>query len=336
MKDIIVVSLNPAIDRNYTVAEFMPGKLFRCENPTVSPGGKGVNVARIISVLGGNVTLTGFFAGNNGQFIIDNLIKNKVNVLPVFTDGETRSSINILDKVSGTETEILEQGPIVTEENIKSLKINLFNLLNESSNETVVVLSGGLPEGVSEDIYHELILELKSRCALCFLDSSSESLIRGVDACPFFVKPNLREFGQIVKSLKSETDYGFIDEINLDNILNVDNISIIYDIYKTLNINNLIITLSAKGALLFSGNEVLYMNPPEITPVNTIGSGDCFTAGFVYAFSKDFSSIECLKIAGACGASNALIEQVGVIDLKKVNEFIKNIEIEEKLNLLDE
>jgi len=336
MKDIIVVSLNPAIDRNYKVFGFVPGKLFRCENPVVSPGGKGVNVARIISLLGGRVSLLGFFAGNNGKYIVDNLVENKVKVLPVFINGETRNSINILDKVSGQETEILEKGPVVTKENIQSLKEILFNEIGINDSGKIVVFSGGIPEGVFDDIYFELIIEANSRGAICFLDSSSQALLKGVDARPFFVKPNLREFGQIAKHLNCDVNFGDKQEISIKNIMSSENLKKIYEVFKALKINCLVITLSEKGALLIDRNKITYMNPPEIVPVNTIGSGDSFTAGFAYAFANGLSFSDCLKTAGACGTSNALFEQVGVIDRKKVDEFINNIEIQEKMILIDE
>ena len=336
MKDIIVVSLNPAIDRNYTVSEFIPGRLFRCENPVISPGGKGVNVARIISELGGNVTLTGFFAGNNGQFIVDSLIQSKVNVLPVYIQGETRNSINIIDNISCMETEILEKGPTVLQRDLKSLKSILSGIIEKSDSKKIIIFSGGIPEGVSDNIYYELISNSNSKGAICFLDSSAQALINGTDAKPFFVKPNLREFIQIVRHVESDREIQWIDRINYDNITNPANIRKIYEFSKELKINNLVITLSEKGALLVTEQKVLYMNPPQISPVNTIGSGDSFTAGFAYALASGFSMENCLKTAGACGASNALFEQVGVIDKEMVDKFIKNIEIEEKTVITDE
>lgn len=329
MKDIIVVSLSPAIDRNYTVYEFLPGKLFRCENPVISPGGKGVNVARIISLLGGKVSLVGFFAGNNGQFIVDNLKNHNVDVSPIYTQGETRSSINILDKVSGRETEILEKGPEVSMGNTGLLKEMLFSRIEQACENPVVIFSGGIPDGVQDGIYGELIAGANKRKADCFLDSSGEALIKGVDAVPFFAKPNIREFSQIADHIYKTGNMGYIGNINFNNVTNPEILRKIIEISKKTGIRNLVISLSGKGALLINSNRIYHMIPPEISAVNTIGSGDSFTAGFAYAYSIGKSGEECMKTAGACGASNALFEQVGIIDPDKVSEFAEKTEIKE-------
>lgn len=327
MEEIIVISLSPAVDRNYKVTQLHPGQMHRAGNPVISPGGKGINVARVMSILGAKVTLLGFFAGENGRYIIKDLQQNNINVESVIIEGNTRNSINILDSVTKEETEILESGPSVNESNIQELSLKFSSILQKLNSPSLVVLSGGIPTGADTKIYSQLILTAKEYNAKCFLDSSQDALLEGIKALPFFIKPNLRELSQILY----ENDFSdIIQSIHNDSLSNEDMISINNRV-KSLGIPRIAITLSDKGAILCTEDKLLFAGPIDINPVNTIGCGDSFTAGFAFGVANAMTDEECLRIAVACAASNALFEKIGIIDPQMVQEFVKEVKIEQIL-----
>lgn len=113
---ITVLSLSPAIDKIYLIDDFSAGGLYRTNNCLQSPGGKGINVARVTKMLGYEVTVLGFKAGSNGQWLEDSLTDIGVQAHFVTVKGQSRTNNNIIDKVNNRETEILEDGPVIKQQ----------------------------------------------------------------------------------------------------------------------------------------------------------------------------------------------------------------------------
>lgn len=316
--EILVICLSPAVDRNYSLAELFPGGFHRCSDPVVSAGGKGVNVARVLSILGAEVHLTGFFAGNAGKFILEDLKSHGIYTEPVFLDGETRSSINILEVNNSRETEILEQGPAAGYEDLAQIADIIERYLRNAGEESCVVFSGGLTSGLSSDTYAYLIGKAKSFGAKCFLDTSAEALMSGVTAEPFFIKPNIREFSAITGYMPS-----------YDNRITDRDISDIALASASLDIPVKAITLSDKGAVLCTDDSTFFAHPLPVIPVNTIGSGDSFTAGFAFAVANGEDHRSALSLAVACAASNAVFDKVGYVSAEQVRELRQQVIINE-------
>ena len=69
---------------------------------------------------------------------------------------------------------------------------------------------------------------------------------------------------------------------------------------------NVIIKLGSRGSLFRNREESFYTDPYEVTPVDTTGCGDNFTAGFIHAYLKGESMRDCVQFASAAGALNSL------------------------------
>ncbi len=318
MRSIIVVCLSPAIDRNYKVHSLTLGALHRCENPTVSPGGKGVNVARVLSLLGAQARCIGFFAGQNGQCIVRDLQQHHVLVDAIDLKGETRNSINILDSAAGAETEILEKGPMVYPGDWTAFLDRFRQILSKEAAPPIVIFSGGLPQGLPSTTYKELIEIAKQYHADCLLDTSGEAFIFGTQAKPTMIKPNRRELSQITNKT-----FERCGEVDRDFLVNI------FQETRNLGIPVVAVTLGGDGAVICTENKVIYAHPLPIQPVNTIGSGDSFTAGFAFAMANQYSWKRTLELATACATSNALFEQVGFIDGSQVKDFQNQVKIDE-------
>jgi 1-phosphofructokinase family hexose kinase len=307
---ITTIVLNPAIDKIYFVDNFHPGGLFRVNETISSAGGKGINVSRVITALGENVLSIGFKAGHTGEWLIQQLQNLGTMTKFIEVEGESRTNNNIIDKTNGTETEVLETGPFITEEALQKL----ISIYDESLKKTkVVVCSGGLPVGVGNDIYKTLITKAKKYDIKVILDSSGEVLKQGTEAKPYMIKPNLRELGNLVNKELKEVD----EILEACRIIQREGTEIV------------LASLGEKGAILVSKGRAFRAYVPSIEAVNTIGCGDSMVAGFAVALSKGFELEEALRLASACGVNNAQYAGIGVVKKDEVHKLLNEVRIEE-------
>ena len=125
---ILTVTANPTIDRVYFVDDFEFGKVHRVESVARSAGGKGINVARVATIIGSQTGAMGFVGGYTGEFIKSEVEKQGIKNLFTQIEGETRTCVNISDE-SGKSGEILESGPEISEEE----KIKCKNVLQKAN-----------------------------------------------------------------------------------------------------------------------------------------------------------------------------------------------------------
>ena len=301
---ILAVSLNPCLDRIVFVPELKVNTLNRGQKTLVSAGGKGVNVAKVISALDEPVCVTGFFAGSAGRFIIDDLAKRNVRTDPVWIVGqETRVTTNLLDMSSGKETEITEPGPKIGQKEADTFLDAYKRLVAEAS---VVVLSGSVPVGIREEIYVELIRIAKGYGKRTLLDAGGELLRKGIRGAPFMIKPNIRELNALIGT----------DLQSPGQILHQ------CDLLHQKGILNVCVSMGQDGALLSCEEGVFVQNAFLVDVVNTIGSGDAMVAGLAVGIKRGYSPLDMLRLASACAASNASFLEIGVIDKDQVNKLL--------------
>lgn len=306
---IATVALNPALDKIYFVDEFEAGKMYRVREMIESAGGKGVNVARVTKTLGEDTAAIGFKGGAAGNWIETQLKKLGVRTRFVEVQGETRTNNNIIDRSRKTETEILETGPIIS-----SIDMGRFLQIYKETLEysKVVILSGGLPQGIPVDYYKTLIEVAKLYKLPVILDASGEALSEGMKAKPHMIKPNLRELENLAKRKLTKT--GDIIEVCREIVIS--------------GIEVVTVSMGEEGAILVSDNICIRAIAPTVTAVNSIGSGDAMVAGFAVGLVENKSPEECLKLAMACGVSNTQFVEIGVVDKDNVEVQLDNIEIE--------
>lgn len=302
---ITTVTLNPAVDRSYRIDGFEKGKIFRCNNYRKTPGGKGLNVTRVIKDLGEAVTATGFLAGRNGSFISDKLDELKIEHSFIITKGETRDCIAILSS-DKSQTEILESGPEISDAAFDDFLNEYNNIIKDSS---VICASGSLPENLDVNTYFKLITIAKGYNKKFILDSSGEALKEGIKAKPYMIKPNKEELENII-SRKINNEEELIQEAIK-----------IHDI----GVENVLISLGNEGALLVCSSGVFRTKLPKINAVNPVGSGDSMVAGFAAATCRGYSIQDILKYSCACGTANAMEIETGKVDINNINNLMGKI-----------
>ncbi|MFF5498330.1 1-phosphofructokinase family hexose kinase [Streptomyces aquilus] len=195
---ILTVTLNTALDITYRVPALRPHASHRVSEVTERPGGKGLNVARVLAALGHEVTVTGFAGGATGRVIQDRLTSTPGVVdalLPV--SGATRRTIAVVDERTGDTTQLNEPGPAVTPPEWSAFQEAYEDLLASAD---AVALCGSLPPGVPVGAYAGLVRTARAAGVPVLLDTSGEPLRRGVAARPDLIKPNADELAELTGS----------------------------------------------------------------------------------------------------------------------------------------
>lgn len=307
---ITVVTLNPAVDKTYRVPFLQPGRVHRVGKPSVCPGGKGINVAKVLKCLGLAVRVTGFVGGGTGDFILHGLDRLGIPHRMVRIPGETRTCLNILEEKGGMQTELLESGPPVPKGKWEALKETVAVLAEGSS---VVVFSGSLPPGLATDVYRELVLIVQARNAKAVVDAGGAPLARALEARPFTVKPNGAEMAALFQREEMS------DSERLDALRE----------WNRKGIPIACVTLGKRGALASVDGRVFRVIPPGIEAVNPVGSGDAFAAGLAAGIHRGEGIEETLALATAAAVSNAMQLKAGEVDVNQV------LSLKEKVRVAD-
>lgn len=196
---ILTVTLNAALDITYKVPALTPHASHRVTEVIERPGGKGLNVARVLAALGHDVTVTGFAGGDTGRVLHDHLTREpRLTDALVPVEGATRRTLAVVDAASGDTTQLNEPGPAVSPAEWSAFQESYEELLREDA--TAVALCGSLPPGVPVGAYATLVRAARAAHVPVLLDTSGEALRRGVAARPDIVKPNADELAELTGS----------------------------------------------------------------------------------------------------------------------------------------
>lgn len=305
---ILTVTLNVAIDKRYVVSNFKVNGVNRVKECTYSAGGKGLNVSRVAAIAGEKITATGFVGGHAGAYVIEELEKWGIKSDFVNVQGESRSCINIYDEDNKTQTEFLEPGVTVTEEDQKRLLDKYEKLVKEHS---IVTISGSVPRGVTSQIYIDMINIAKKHGKKVILDTSGKLLEEAVQAKPTMIKPNIDEIQMLTgREIKDRADL----------------IEIAEDLHRQ-GIEIVVVSLGKEGSIIVSEQGRFQAIVPKIEAVNTVGCGDSMIAGFAIGLRKNLDITDIIQLASAISAANALREETGFYIKEDMEALLSQVKV---------
>ena len=310
---IITVTLNAALDRSLTVPTLQLGQRHRASDVLTLAGGKGINVARALKRLDHPVVATGLAGGRTGTRIVEQLTEESILNDFVRIRQESRTSTLVVDPTSGTQTEINEWGPKVTETELEML-LDKVRYLSRSAE--AVMFAGSLPRGVGDGFYADAVRELNRRGARVALDTEGEPLRLGLEAEPWLVSPNQHEAEQLVgQELFDEEDF----------LMALDTIA-------ELGARNVHITVE-DGCFALVREERLVRRyravTPRLEPVSVVGAGDAFLAQWLNAVLDGASAEDALRLASAAGAASVLDVGAGRFDPAEARRLLRAVEVHE-------
>ncbi|GAE26134.1 fructose 1-phosphate kinase [Halalkalibacter wakoensis JCM 9140] len=299
---IYTVTLNPALDYFVQLEQWNEGGVNRSTYDHKAPGGKGINVSRVLKRLGHESEALGFIGGFTGHYVKEVIEQEQVSTRFIQVNGDTRINVKIK---SDTESEINGASPEITEEHIEQLKQQL-ELLNEGD---VLVLAGSVPATIPADIYEVLCTEARKKKADVFVDSSGEPMNKVLKHKPTFIKPNHHELGDLFQvKLKTPDDaVPYVRELLAKGITYV------------------LVSFAGDGAILGTTDKILFANTPKGVVQNSVGAGDSVVAGFIAAKAEQMDLEQSFKFAVATGSATAFSK--GFATREDVEALMKEINI---------
>jgi len=310
---IATVTLNPALDQHVQVENLVLDDTNRWVSFKRQPGGKGINVSRVLRELGGETVAYGFIGGHAGDDI-ERLLKEE-GVHTDFTriKTEIRSNFIITDLKTHRQTRISAPGPRVTPGEFKKL---LDRITGIKPRPQYIIFAGSVPPGVPYYIYRELIDRMKVLGIRTVLDAADMWLIEGIHARPDIIKPNVRE-AQTLLGVELKTEEDIICAVKT---------------IVGMGVGIAAISRGPDGMIIADGNVVLKVVPPQVEIMSTVGAGDSTVAGLVFKLSEGGSLEEASRLAVAAGTAATLTPGTELCHKENVERLLPLVTVEKMPN----
>lgn len=276
------MTLNPSVDYVIQVDDLIIGSLNKMNQEAKYPGGKGINVSRVLNELNYNNTALGFLGGYTGNFIEKQMQEKGGGTNFIRIKDETRTNIKL--KSSG-ETEINGLGPDIDSDESDQL----LQQLEQITKEDTVILSGSAPPSLAQHYYEEMVKIIANTGSAFVVDTTGESLKSTLAYRPLLIKPNKEELAEIFNVTLNKQD----DLIKYGRKL------------LDLGARNAIISMGGDGAFLFTDNGIFKGNTPKGKVQNSVGAGDSMVAGFTGKYNETKDAVEAFKWGLAAGSATA-------------------------------
>ncbi|MER7486485.1 1-phosphofructokinase family hexose kinase [Streptomyces sp. NPDC126497] len=306
---ILTVTLNTALDITYRVPSLRPHAPHRVSEVTERPGGKGVNVARVLAALGHEVTVTGFSGGTTGR-----VLRDRLSGVPHLTDalvpvsGPTRRTVAVVDERSGGTTLLNEPGPAIGPAEWSAFQGVYEDLLASAS---AVALCGSLPPGVPVGAYAGLLRTARAAGVPTLLDTSGAALRRGVAGRPDILKPNADELAELTGSHEPLTATRDA---------------------RRRGAGAVVASLGAEGLLAVTPEGRWRAAPPRRLRGNPTGAGDAAVAGLLSALVEHRPWPDRLARAAALAAATVLSPAAGEFDRAAYEELLTGVTVTGEAN----
>ncbi|MFE7099178.1 1-phosphofructokinase family hexose kinase [Streptomyces erythrochromogenes] len=301
---ILTVTLNTALDVTYRVPRLLPHASHRVTAVTERPGGKGLNVARVLAALGHKVTATGFAGGPVGS-VVRSVLATSPGVVDALLpcEGASRRTLAVVDEASGDTTQFNEPGPLITPAEWSRFLAHYGELV---AGARAVALCGSLPPGVPVGAYAVLVRVARAAGVPVLLDTSGEALRRGVAARPEIIKPNAAELAELTGSrdpLPASRDA------------------------RRRGAHAVVTSLGPAGLLAATARGTWQAAPPRPLSGNPTGAGDSVVAGLLSALAEDLDWPDRLTRAVALSAATVLAPVAGEFDPRTYEEVRGSVKV---------
>jgi 1-phosphofructokinase len=280
------------VDYIVEVEELNIGGLSRMKRDLKLPGGKGINVSRVLNQLGAENTALGFLGGFTGRYVNDRLQEEQMVTDFVMITSDTRINIKLKHR---EETEINGLGPDISEAEAEQL----IQKLSALQKDDIVILSGSIPPSLGNDFYERLIQVSKQRGAEFVIDTTGESLLKALKHRPLLVKPNHHELAEL---------YG--TELN-----SIEEVAVYGRKLLEAGAKNVLVSMAAEGALLITETAVYHANVPAGQVKNSVGAGDSMIAGFVGTLVQTGDPIAAFRTGVASGSATAFADDLAIREM---------------------
>jgi 6-phosphofructokinase 2 len=282
VKAITTLTLNPAIDVACDADEVRHTQKTRTFNETLEPGGGGINVARALCGFQAPVRAIYLAGGASGR-VLDGMIADRgIAREAIWIQGETRISLNVRERASGSEFRFVPEGPDVRESEWRQVLDRV-----ESADFDYLVASGSLPPGVPTQFYAQVAGLAKAKGARFVLDTSGDELAAALAAGVFLVKPSSGELEQFAgRRLAGQAELA----------------EAAGEVVSAGRAELVAVTLGRDGSILVGRDGAFYLPAIDVEVNSAVGAGDSFLAGLTYGLAAGHEPLEAFRMAVAAGA----------------------------------
>ncbi|PMD70296.1 1-phosphofructokinase [Companilactobacillus nuruki] len=304
---IYTITVNPSIDYVLQLKNLNTGEVNRTSSDVKLPGGKGINVSRIMKELDIDSTALGFVGGATGSMFEELLSQHNLKTSFTKVKEDTRINVKINAVDQNEETEINGVGPAITNDEKQSFMDNLKNI----GKGDIVIMAGSLCKNLDQKFYLDIAEAIQKQGAEFVIDTTGQALLDTLPLHPLVVKPNHHELADLFNvTFKNEQE--------------------IIDYARKLldkGAKHVLVSMAGDGALLVTKDKAYKANAPKGTVINSVGAGDSMIAGFAGTFMETKDPIESFHMGAACGSATAFSQDIAVKE--KIDEVYKNINITE-------
>lgn len=307
---IYTVTLNPALDKTVTIPRFALDSVNRISELREDPGGKGINVSKVIAKLGGSSRAIALLGGSVGEKIGRALEAMGIDVWAFEANGETRTNMKVVDPVLDTHTDINEPGPEATLALLDGMLASLADAIQEGD---IVVLSGSLPKGAPVATYETWCRTCSGAGAKVFLDADGDALSHGLKALPYLAKPNDAELSRICgRELKDVAAIASEARAIVER-----------------GVSRVVVSMGGAGALFAESGRTLLAHSPKVPVGSTVGAGDSVVAALAFAEERGMTLEETARLSMATGAANVMQSGTQAAERELVDSLLDKVSLEE-------
>jgi 6-phosphofructokinase 2 len=307
--EVVTITLNPSIDIHTSVPGLKQDRKMHCASPKMEPGGGGINVARVITQLGGNAVAIYPAGGINGELFSDLLNKEGIRNVRIKTYNSVRENMMVTDTVNNAQYQFIMPGGDLFETEWQQLIAALEKTEKEAA---FWVASGSLPPGVPVNIYAVIADIAKRKNIRLIVDTSGDALKELADrGSIYLLKPNIGELSKLAG----------VDELDFKGAVRTAREMITGGCCKIM-----VISMGAAGALLITKDIIYKATPPVMKRKNTVGAGDSMVGGMVYALVSGKSLSESLEYGVACGSAATLHAGTAICSLQDVEKLLHGMQ----------
>jgi tagatose 6-phosphate kinase len=292
---ILCVCPSPAIDVTYRVAELVPGATNRVDTVTHRPGGKGVNVARVLHRMGTDVELVLPLGGSAGDDLAADLSAAGVRFDAVTTHVATRRTVTVVDASSAT---VLSEPAA-----IGSWDTLVDRVQARADVADVIVISGSLPVDAPADALATLLAACRRPS---IVDTSGPALAAAIAAGASFVKPNAEELAELTGERDPHTAANKLAQAHAVTV---------------------VVSLGHEGLLAVTREQTWQVRPERALDGNPTGAGDAAVAGLALGLSRGADLPDVLTEAVALAGAAVLHPYAGDIDLDDVRAQRRGVSV---------
>ena len=268
--NILTVTINPALDKSAKIDQLIPEQKLKCHAIEFQAGGGGVNISRVLHTLGVKNNCMFTYGGDTGDTLKDLLQDEKLDITPIPVEAWTRENLAIVDTKTDLQYRFGMPGHGLSTTEIETIKDTLNKVVTDNS---MLIISGSIPESMSPEFYIELIEGLTAKNVKFIVDTSGEALKASLKKPVFLMKPNQGELAKLAGK-------DFLTKTEQENFA--------MSLINNNHAEYVVVSLGARGAFLASKNGIFYQNTPSVKVKSTIGAGDSMVAGLVYAIEQRY------------------------------------------------